>query len=64
VNRDDTQPEFLVRAMARPTLEEQIVFQRTFRDLVRTQPEVWPEGELEYADAILESLERLNDLER
>ncbi len=64
MGRDDTQPEVLVRPMAKPSLEDQIAFQRAFRDLVALEPEVWPEGELDYANAILESLERLNGLER
>lgn len=50
--------------MSPPSIEDQIAFQRAFRDLVALEPEVWPAGELDYANAILESLERLRGLER
>ena len=50
--------------MKPPTLEDQIAFQRAFRDLVAIQQDVWPAGELDYANAILESLERLRDTKR
>jgi hypothetical protein len=45
-------------AMAPPSIEDQVAFQRAFRDLVLMQQDVWPAGELDYANAILESLER------
>jgi hypothetical protein len=49
--------------MPPPTLQEQIEFQRAFRDLVQANTQFWPREELEYAKAILESLERLHGLE-
>ncbi len=48
----------------RVSLEQQIEFQRKWRDHVKENVTHMPEGELDYAQAILESLERLRGLER
>lgn len=45
-----------------PTLDQQIAYQRDFRNSVAADANNWPDMELEYADAILESLERLRGL--
>ena len=45
--------------MQPPSLDEQIEFQRKFRNIVAASPQSWPPDELKYAQAILESLERL-----
>lgn len=45
------------------TLEEQIAYQKAFRDRVIAEQGSWPEEELPYAESILESLERLYGIE-
>ena len=49
--------------MELPPLEQQIAFQRKWCEEVRAQQTHLPEGELAYAEAILQSLERLRGLE-
>lgn len=45
-----------------PTLDMQIAYQRDFRNTVAADVQSWPDKELDYADSILESLERLRAL--
>lgn len=51
------------RIMERPSLDEQIKYQTEFRNRVQAEAGSWPPEELPFAEAILESLERLRGLE-